>query len=78
MDESAKHKGGRTRRVYSSYGGRPCHYEKIFHYQQQRAMLMKVSRLRFYILWPVSHKTRFFERLRGLLLRPLFRSGLST
>ena len=45
------------------YGGRPCHYEKYSNNAAASHAHESELWLAFYILWLVSHKTRFFERL---------------
>ena len=45
------------------YGGRPCHYEKYSNNTAASHAHESELWLAFYILWLVSHKTRFFERL---------------
>lgn len=45
------------------YGGRPCHYEKYSNNAAASHAHESELWLAFYILWLISHKTRFFERL---------------
>ena len=45
------------------YGGCPCHYEKYSNNAAASHAHESELWLAFYILWLISHKTRFFERL---------------
>ena len=45
------------------YGGRPCHYEKYSNNAAASHAHGSELWLAFCILWLISHKTRFFERL---------------
>ena len=45
------------------YGGHPCHYEKYSNNEVASHAHESELWLAFYILWLISHKTRFFERL---------------
>ena len=59
------------------YGGRPCHYEKYSNNAAASHAHESELWLAFYMLWLISHKTRFFERL-GVSCRSPPRFGLST